>query len=58
LLFTQVFAMAISPRVSVHVPGAPYFVAAILMFASATVAYVVARPAVVPKAAQPVSENA
>jgi len=58
LLFTQVFAMAISPRVSVHVPGAPYFVAAILMLASATVAYVVARPAVVPKAAQPASENA
>ncbi len=45
LLFTQVFAMAIAPHVRVHVPGAPYFVAALLMTASAGVAYAVARPA-------------
>ncbi len=46
LLFTQVFAMAIAPHVKVHIPGAPYFVAALLMLASFTVAYAVARPAV------------
>jgi MFS transporter, DHA1 family, tetracycline resistance protein len=45
LLFTQVFALAISPKVSTPVPGAPWFVAAILMLASAIVAYVVAKPA-------------
>ena len=44
LLFTQVFAVAISPHVRVHVPGAPYFLAALLMLGSASVAYVVARP--------------
>jgi DHA1 family tetracycline resistance protein-like MFS transporter len=52
LLFTQVFAIAISPRVSVHVPGAPYYVAALLMLASASVAYMVARPALPATAAQ------
>jgi hypothetical protein len=46
LIFTQVFAMAISPHVRVHVPGAPYFLAALLMLVSASVAYVVAKPAV------------
>ena len=45
LLFTQVFAIAISPRVRVHVPGAPYYLAALLMLASASVAYIVGRPA-------------
>jgi DHA1 family tetracycline resistance protein-like MFS transporter len=46
LIFTQVFAMAISPHVRVNVPGAPYFLAALLMLVSASVAYVVAKPAV------------
>jgi DHA1 family tetracycline resistance protein-like MFS transporter len=46
LLFTQVFAVAISPHVRVHVPGAPYYLAALLMLASASVAYIVGRPAV------------
>lgn len=44
LLFTQVFAMAIAPQVKVHIPGAPFFVAALLMLASVGVAYVVSRP--------------
>ncbi len=44
LLFTQVFAMAIAPQVKVHIPGAPFFVAALLMLASVAVAYVVSRP--------------
>jgi DHA1 family tetracycline resistance protein-like MFS transporter len=46
LLFTQVFAIAISPRVRVRVPGAPYYLAALLMLGSASVAYIVGRPAV------------
>jgi MFS transporter, DHA1 family, tetracycline resistance protein len=57
LLFTQVFAIAISPRVNVHVPGAPYYVAALLMLASATMAYMVARPAVPATAAQTAGEH-
>jgi len=48
LIFTQVFAAAISPRIRVHIPGAPYFLAALLMFASVTVAYFVARPVAAP----------
>lgn len=44
LLFTQVFAAAISPHVKIRVPGAPYFLAALLMLASASVAFIVARP--------------
>jgi DHA1 family tetracycline resistance protein-like MFS transporter len=34
LLFTQVFSAAISPRARTHLPGAPYFLAAILLLAS------------------------
>ncbi len=45
LIFTQVFAVAIAPYIQVHVPGAPYFLASLLMLASFSVAYVVARPA-------------
>jgi DHA1 family tetracycline resistance protein-like MFS transporter len=57
LLFTQVFAIAISPHVSVHVPGAPYYLAASLMLASASVAYIVGRPAVPAAAGQAASEH-
>jgi DHA1 family tetracycline resistance protein-like MFS transporter len=58
LLFTQVFAAAISPHVRVHVPGAPYFLAALLMLASASVAFIVARPAVRGEAAASAIEQA
>jgi DHA1 family tetracycline resistance protein-like MFS transporter len=44
LIFTQVLAFAISPSHRVHVPGSPFFLAAILMLASLLVAYAVARP--------------
>ncbi len=43
LLFTQVFAVAISPRVARHVPGAPFYVSALLLFASLIVAVYVTR---------------
>jgi hypothetical protein len=39
------------------VPGAPYYVAALLMLASACVAYIVARPAVPATAAQTATEH-
>ncbi len=45
LLFTRVFSTAISPHWRVHVPGAPYYLAALLMLTSASVAYAVAKPA-------------
>jgi MFS transporter, DHA1 family, tetracycline resistance protein len=43
VLFTQVFAVAISETARVHVAGAPYFLAAVLLVASLTVAVAVTR---------------
>jgi DHA1 family tetracycline resistance protein-like MFS transporter len=43
VVFTQVFALAISPRAVLHFPGAPYFLAALLLFASLMLAAYVAR---------------
>jgi len=44
ILFTQVFALAISPRASIHLPGSPYFLAAVLLFSSLLLAGYVTRP--------------
>ena len=44
VLFTQVFAVAISPRYGLHLPGAPYYLAALLLGASLLVAVYVTRP--------------
>jgi hypothetical protein len=53
--FTQIFALAISPRFGLHLPGAPYLVAAVLLLLSSLplAAYVACskegtQPAVVP----------
>jgi len=46
ILFTQVFALAIAPRAPVHFPGAPYFLAAVLLLASLLLAAYVTRPTV------------
>ena len=43
LVFTQVFAVAISPRWGLHFPGAPYWLAAALMVASFLIAWNVTR---------------
>jgi DHA1 family tetracycline resistance protein-like MFS transporter len=43
VLFTQVFALAISPRRNVHVPGAPYYLAMLLLFSSFLLAVYVTR---------------
>src|SRR5467141_2098928 len=44
VLFTQVFAIAISPRYGLHLPGAPYYLAALLLGASLLLAVYVTRP--------------
>jgi DHA1 family tetracycline resistance protein-like MFS transporter len=44
VLFTSVFTFAILPRHGVNLPGAPYYVSAILLGASALLAVVVTRP--------------
>src|SRR5256885_14180484 len=46
ILFTQVFASAISPRSSPHLPGAPYLLAALLLFSSLLLADFVTRSSV------------
>jgi MFS transporter, DHA1 family, tetracycline resistance protein len=51
LVFTQVFSVAISPRWGLHLPGAPYFLAAALMAGSLMIALSVTRKTV-PEAAQ------
>ena len=43
VVFTQVFSAAISPEAQVHLPGAPYYLAAILLLAAMAVAVVVTR---------------
>jgi MFS transporter, DHA1 family, tetracycline resistance protein len=43
LLFTQVFSAAISPTARVHMPGAPYFLAAVLLLGALLVAVAVTR---------------
>jgi DHA1 family tetracycline resistance protein-like MFS transporter len=43
LIFTQVFALAIAPGATVHLPGAPYLLAAVLLLASLGIASVVTR---------------
>src|SRR6266581_653166 len=44
VLFTQVFALAISPNASLRLPGAPYFLAALLLLFSLLLAAYVTRP--------------
>lgn len=44
VLFTQVFAFAISPRARIHLPGAPYYLAAALLLSSFLLAVYVTRP--------------
>jgi len=43
LIFTQVFALAIAKSAAVHLPGAPYLLAAVLLGVSLAIAYVVTR---------------
>ena len=54
VLFTQIFAMAISPRFGLLLPGAPYYLAALLLGASLLVAVYVTRQS---ESAQPAPET-
>jgi MFS transporter, DHA1 family, tetracycline resistance protein len=51
LVFTEVFAVAISPKWGIHLPGAPYWLAALLMLGSLAIAMVATRRAAVAVAA-------
>jgi DHA1 family tetracycline resistance protein-like MFS transporter len=55
LLFTQVLAIAISPLTPIHFPGAPYFLAGLLLTSSLTLAAYVTRtsPSAASSRAQP-----
>src|SRR5712692_3348185 len=55
VLFTQVFTIAISHRFGLHLPGAPYYLAALLLGASLLLAVYVTRPG---EAGQPASRPA
>jgi MFS transporter, DHA1 family, tetracycline resistance protein len=45
LVFTEIFAVAISPKWGIHLPGAPYWLAALLMLGSLAIAVGVLRRA-------------
>jgi len=51
VLFTQVFSAAISPDARVHLPGAPYYLAAVLLVGAMAVTVVVTRKHTTPEAA-------
>jgi DHA1 family tetracycline resistance protein-like MFS transporter len=55
VLFTQIFALAISPHFSLHLPGAPYYLAAVLLVSSLLLAVYVTRPSA---SAQPAPQPA
>lgn len=51
VLFTQTFALAISPHYRLHLPGAPYYLAALLLASSLLLAAYVTRPSASAQAA-------
>jgi DHA1 family tetracycline resistance protein-like MFS transporter len=57
LLFTQIFSMAISPKSSVHIPGAPYFVAGLLLSSSLALAAYFTRTHSSPVSPEPAQSN-
>src|SRR5437899_1574419 len=57
VLFTQIFAIAISPHYEIHLPGAPYYLAALLLGASLLLAVYVTRPSAVSQPAKQTAIN-
>ena len=57
VLFTQVFTLAISPRFGLHLSGAPYYLAAVLLGASLLLAVYVTRPSGVTQSAGRTANN-
>jgi DHA1 family tetracycline resistance protein-like MFS transporter len=51
VLFTQIFALTISPHYGFHLPGAPYYLAALLLGCSLLLAAYVTRPSASAQAA-------
>jgi len=56
-LFTQVFAYSIAPASALHLPGAPYFLAALLLTASLVIAGLVVRAHSPSRAPEPVTPS-
>jgi DHA1 family tetracycline resistance protein-like MFS transporter len=56
-LFTQIFAVAIAPKYAVHLPGAPYFLATLLLLSSLLLAVYVTRAHAASPAQEPVSST-
>ena len=57
VLFTQVFTLAISPRFGLHLSGAPYYLAAVLLGASLLLAVYVTRPSGVTQSDERTANN-
>ena len=57
VLFTQIFTIAISPRYGMRLPGAPYYLAALLLGASLLLAVYVTRPSAVSQPAEQTAIN-
>jgi MFS transporter, DHA1 family, tetracycline resistance protein len=57
VLFTQVFAVAISPRYGFHLPGSPYYLATLLLGAGLLLAVYVTQPGEVAQAASSVASS-
>src|SRR5467141_2864614 len=56
-LFTQIFAIAIAPKYAVHLPGAPYFLATLLLLSSLLLAIYVTRAHAASPVREPVSST-
>ncbi len=56
-LFTQIFAIAIAPKYAVHLPGAPYFLATLLLLSSLLLAVYVTRAHAASTVREPVSST-
>src|SRR6266436_5444248 len=56
-LFTQIFAIAIAPKYAVHLPGAPYFLATLLLLSSLLLAVYVTRAHAASPVLEPVSST-
>jgi hypothetical protein len=56
-LFTQIFAIAIAPKYTVHLPGAPYFLATLLLLSSLLLAVYVTRAHTASPVREPVSST-
>ena len=52
IMFTEIFAFAVSQQGPLHVPGAPYWLASVLLLGSLVIAWGVNQPVAQPLAAR------